>query len=76
MALIDQGKCATGMMKKLKRGQPVSRKKQWSEERSMPVRIVCNTRQSVVPRQECREQCEKAASLYDRWVWRARGVAM
>lgn len=42
----------------------------------LPVRVVGNPSQSVIPSQECREQREKAAGLEDRWVWRTRGVTM
>ena len=48
----------------------------WKHDRgeSLPVRVVCDTSQGVVPCHECREQREKAAGLDDRWVWRTGRV--
>lgn len=75
---MDQGKCATGMMKKLEQGQSAQSpfRKEDGGGGSLPVRIVCNTSQGVVPCQECREQREKATGLDDRWVRRTGCVAV
>lgn len=63
------------MMKKLERGQPgFHLVGKMTEGRSLPVRVVCDTSQGVVPCHECREQREKAAGLDDRWVWRTGRV--
>lgn len=42
----------------------------------VPVAVVRDTGQSVVPRQEGRQKTEKATGLDDRWVRRAFGVAV
>ena len=71
---MDQGKWATGIMKKLEQGQLVFHL--FIDREGSPVRVVCNTSQSVVPSQECREQGEKAGGLDDRRVWRIHSVTM
>lgn len=76
MALTDQGKCATGTMKKLESRCQLVLRYLIDEEGGLPVRVVCNTSQSVVPGQECREQREEAAGLDDGWVWRTHGVTV
>ena len=63
-------------MKKLEQGQLVSRCFIDREAEGLPVRVVRNTRQRVVPGQECREQREKAAGLDDGWIGRTHGVTM
>ena len=45
-------------------------------EKRLPVRVVCNTSQSVIPSQECREQREEAAGFENRCVWRTHGITM
>jgi len=35
---------------------------------SVPVRVIQDTSECVVPRQECRQQCEEATSFLDRAV--------
>ena len=63
------------MMKKLERGQLVFQHLIESGE-GLPVRVICDTSQRIVPGQECREQGKKAAGLDDGWVWHPHGVTV
>lgn len=42
--------------------------------KSVPVRVIQDTSESIVPGQERRQQCEEAPSLFDREVDPAFGV--
>lgn len=73
MPATDQGKCATGMMKKLscfrQSGAPLIKDvcNLWKRE-DVPVAVVCNTGEGVVPSQEGGQKSEKASGFDDGWV--------
>jgi len=69
--LTDQGKCATGTMKKLPR---ISTCDPPYQKKSVPVRIIQDTSECVVPGQESRQQREEATSLLDRGIDLTFGV--
>jgi len=46
------------------------------KNQDIPVTVVCNTCQGVVPRRESSQETEKPASLDDRWVRHASLVAV
>ena len=74
--VTDQGKWATGMMKKLTKSISIRLKVGTRECINLPVRIVENTGQGIIPSHECREKPEKPSSLDDRWVRRASRAAV
>ena len=85
MPVTDQGKCITGMMKKLEGRQKSAISPLiciWLPYGpsfgciDIPVRIIGNTSQSVVPGQESREKCEETASFDDRRIRHVHCVAV
>lgn len=46
------------------------------ERQGVPVAVIRDTGQSVIPSQESGQKTEKATRLDDRWVWHAFGVAV
>ena len=43
---------------------------------AIPVTIVCDTGQGVIPRQECGEHTKGTAGPDERWIWFALGVTV
>ncbi len=67
----------TGIMKKLKEREPNSRNMITGGNReNIPVRVIRNTSQSIIPSQESGEEREETSGLNDRWIGRARRVTV
>ena len=67
----------TGIMKKLEEREPNSRNIMTGGDRgNIPVRVVRNTSQSIIPSQESGEKREETSGLNDWWIGRARRVTV
>ena len=64
-------------MKKLKEREPNSRNTTSSGNRvNIPVRVIRNTSQSIIPSQESGEEREETSGLNNWWIGRARRVTV